>query len=136
LILPALGVVSFPQQLIKNSDLPSSTSVPRPDGGPTGGWQPAQGGLPITTGFPNSPLPSSPTTAPSSFHSQSVASPSPAPPSLDPLALNDPALQLNSVGVEEHPSKVGTGLWLLLGPIWLASLGMWTIAPGPKTGKK
>ena len=131
LVLPALGVVSFPQQLIKNSDLPSTTSVPGPEGGPTGGWQPAQGGLPIATGFANSSLPPSATTAPPSFPSQSLV-----PPSLDPRALNDPTLQQNSVGVEEHPSKVGTGLWLLLGPIWLASLCMWTIAPGPKTGKK
>lgn len=131
LILPALGVVSFPQELIKNSDLPSTMSAPGPDGVTTGGWQSAQGGLPIAASIPSSSLGTPATIAP-----PSLATPPLSPPSLDPMAHGHSTFEPNIVSDEKNPSKVGTGLWLLLGPVWLASLAMWTIAPGPKTGKK
>ncbi|AMV31212.1 hypothetical protein VN12_03775 [Pirellula sp. SH-Sr6A] len=131
LILPALGVVSFPQQLIKNSDLPSTMSPPGPDGVPPGGWQSAQGGLPIATSIPNSSLGTPAPIAPPSLATQPRS-----PPSLDPMAHGHSTFEPNIVSDEKNPNKVGTGLWLLLGPVWLASLAMWTIAPGPKTGKK
>lgn len=130
LILPAIGVVSFPQQLIRQSDLQQTSMTPGQAPITPGVWQPAQGsapvpfaphgtsnqgGLPITTNLP--------------------AASSSSPPSLDPQSLTQPtALSLNMQG--DEPNKIGTGLWLLLGPIWIASLIMWTIAPGPKTNKK
>jgi hypothetical protein len=130
LILPALGVVSFPQQLIRESDLQPTSMTTGPEPIPPGSWQPAQGsapapfgaqgiagqgGLPIATNFP-------PASAPS-------------PPSLDPSGFAQPTHQAGSIPGEET-NKIGTGLWLLLGPIWIASLIMWTIAPGPKANKK
>lgn len=130
LVLPALGVVSFPQQLIRQSDLQPTSMTAGPDPMQPGNWQPAQGstsanfgsqgipgqgGLPIATTFPPAPASS--------------------PPSLDPNGFAQPSHLAGNIPVDE-PNKIGTGLWLLLGPIWIASLIMWTVAPGPKANKK
>lgn len=130
LILPALGVVSFPQQLIRQSDLQPTSMTTGTESGPSGVWQPAQGSAPApfgTHGTSNQGgLPIATTLPPASSSS---------PPSLDPSGFN-PTPNLAGTMPGEEPNKLGTGLWLLLGPVWIASLVMWTIAPGPKTNQK
>ena len=130
LILPAIGVVHFPKARLaaspdsvagsstvsfhittQNAPGPSSNNLP---------WTPAtsqQEINPSLYGMPNSPFPGSP---------------------LPPAALpqpqsTDPATLAVDATITSH--KLGLGIWLLLAPICLIGLAMWSFSPNPSVAK-
>jgi hypothetical protein len=112
LVLPATGLVPFPKQMIETTP-PTAQAVP-----PTiaTGWQPSSNmppnalGLPISTTIQNQSGPPSLSQLPAEVGS------------LDPSARRD-------------YDKWGLGLWLLLIPIWLLSLFVWSITGTKASGR-
>ncbi|MFN7877772.1 MAG: hypothetical protein ACK5PB_20805 [Pirellula sp.] len=140
LILPAVGVVPFPREL-SGAGSPAANSLPNgadvtgngalsasqtPGSGPWGvemGSQNHSGGsvpgLPVSInglgGFQ-----SSPTLAGTE----------------QPTGADQSSLQaVVEHGISKYDS-LGFGIWLLLVPIWLASLLVWSITPTPKSRAK
>jgi hypothetical protein len=129
LILPAIGVVQFPtaprsaKQLPVSLNLPSESPqqaqalVAAPASNGTG-WVPANPPIMQSGQLPNAASPFPPPLQP-----QDSAQPSPT----------------DQVGLVEKSStsKLGMGVWLLLGPIILIGLALWTFSPNPSpVGKK
>ena len=138
LILPAIGVVQFPSfvrsaaqlptaqltaaQLPVSHNLTSATpqqpqalfALPASSGT---GWEPANSSVRQAEGLPNAA--------------------SPFPPSLQPQFSSLPTPTDQATMVEKSPaSKLGMGVWLLLGPVCLLGLALWTFSPNPSAGKK
>ncbi len=158
LVLPALGVVSFPEQLISSADSrQSSSSDDQGFGGD--GLQSELGQLAdevthrfadFTQDFGQSvPVQYQQPYAPPAQYPPQYAD---APPSLFPGVTQETAQSQPqaSHGILESiqdgfaaqsaklrgEHKVGTGIWLLLGPVWVASLVLWTVAPTPRARKR
>ena len=129
LILPAIGVVQFPRIVrsapastfptsVSTSAVPIATSQPEHANGT--GWSPASRPL----GNYESILPSSP-----------------FPPSMQTQPTNEsqrPSMQqIKSMAQDDNPaaSKLGMGIWLLLGPVSLFGLALWTFSPNPSGTK-
>ena len=130
LILPAIGVVHFPKAQLadasgsisatSNSSVPvmmQNTLNPIPN---SSLWTPATPQYdikPSLNGMPNSPFPGS------TFSSASL----PQPQLINPASLNaDATLSSNKLGME---------IWLLLGPVCLIGLAMWSFSPNPSVAK-
>jgi len=129
LILPAIGVVQFPKAPRSASQLPVSLNLPSAS--------PQQPQALITAPASNGTgwVPASPPTMPLG---QLPNAASPFPPSLQPQDLAQPS-PTDQVGLVEKStsSKLGVGIWLLLGPICLIGLALWTFSPNPSpVGKK
>lgn len=113
LLLPAIGVVPFPKQL-SGINTPGVNALP--NAGEMTGTQNFGGasmpGLPISTsGVPG--FPSSPTLA-------GVELPQ------GPDATTTQSAGIN--GISKYDT-LGFGIWLLLVPIWLLSLVVWSVTP-------
>ena len=120
LILPAIGVVQFPKvQTSREQSIPSPASAPAAPpqwSGQT--WNPANP-MASSNVMPNGSYPVS-TNASQAYN--------PAP-SISPLpsdSANDTAPAVN---------KFGLGIWLLLVPVCLLGLAMWTFGPNPSGAK-
>ncbi|MCY2986134.1 MAG: hypothetical protein NTY15_21090 [Planctomycetota bacterium] len=127
LILPAIGVVQFPKTLQSQSSVMQATtfSTSTPVSAPN---------------FPNSPqwtqaspqrdfLPDSLNSAPSPFPTQQSLTVAPVAP-IQEATLNSPD------GRSPAGQKFGMGVWLLLAPVCLIGLAMWTFSPNPSGTKK
>ena len=139
LILPAIGVVHFPQATQHSSagqaspTFATSTPAPTPQfPGPTQSnvpnpsqWKPA---LPQRDFLPESlnsaPQPS--TTSPFSSGS------------LEPSRAYPPQVAETNLQPTSTPAgqKFGMGIWLLLAPVCLIGLALWTFSPNPSGVKK
>ncbi len=116
LILPAIGVVQFPKSQMTNPAAPPGflTNAPQNQNNPV--WNPAVNRQDFSsssnvmpnpsTPFPNQPLPSYNQTTPMI---QQPSQPQVAP----------------------QGNKLGMGIWLMLAPVCLLGLAMWTFAPNP-----
>ena len=130
LVLPAIGVVHFPKTQLATSSgsiaVSSTWSVPVttqnapnpiPNSLPWTQALPQHELKPSLNGMPNSPFPGSP---------------------LPPAALpqpqsTDPATLAVDATITSH--KLGMGIWLLLAPICLIGLAMWSFSPNPSVAK-
>ncbi len=139
LILPAIGVVHFPKTIPPQSSLMQTSTFTTSTPTSTPVSAPNSGGLPQSN-FPNSPhwtqtsspsdfLPNTLNSAPSPFPAQQSSTATPA----APIQLATPNL---SNGSSPAGQKFGMGVWLLLAPICLIGLAMWTFSPNPSGGKK
>jgi hypothetical protein len=144
LLLPALGIVKFPK--VSPGSIPSPTMVSTP--GYAGAIpQNAPQTTPLaSTGNASNWLPAS-----SYSNSQAVLPPGqlvsssnlspmfPAPEAStynNPSPANDPSL-INPNAATNSMSRFGMGIWLLLGPVCLIGLAIWTFSPNPSgTGRK
>ena len=131
LILPAIGVVHFPKEQltassgsIAASSSTGSVSVttqnalnPIPNSLPWTQATPQQEIKPSLNGIPNSPFPGS-TLPPAVL---------PQPQSTDPATL--------AINATVSSDKLGMGIWLLLAPICLIGLAMWSFSPNPSVTK-
>jgi hypothetical protein len=129
LILPAIGVVQFPKAPRSAKQLNVSLNLPSesPQQPQALIAAPASNG----TGW----VRANPSTTPSGQLPNAV---SPFPPSLQPQdsAQSSPTDQVGLVE-KSSTSKLGVGIWLLLGPICLIGLALWTFSPNPSpVGKK
>ena len=124
LILPAFGVVHFPKSSVTaknppgaavstNSGLPPASSFPNAFQG--GNTQSANLAGSFSEILPGANLPSRE---------------SPFPPSLSGNSENQIANNSNRTF-----SKFGLGVWLLLGPVCLIGLGMWSFSRNPSSSK-
>lgn len=131
LILPAIGVVSFPRQLIdpsashtlQTTSLQPVNAIPQNGVAilPGGSWPPPGSnntpGLPGPGGFP-------------------ISAPAPNmdgfPPSLTTNSSSESGGQLPTTTV----NKMGMGLWLVLLSTWLLALFVWGIAPSPTPNRR
>ena len=124
LILPAFGVVQFPKNLVTaknpsgsavstNTGLPPASSFPNAFQGEIASNASFSGSL--SEILPNANLP---------------ARESPFPPSLLGSSENQVANNSNRT-----LSKFGMGVWLLLGPVCLIGLGMWSFSRNPSSSK-
>ncbi len=139
LILPAIGVVQFPKtmqpqsSLMQTSTFPTSTPTSTPVSAPSNAGS-------AQSNFPNSPqwTPASPqrdflpnslnsTTSPFPTHQSSAAT---------PTASIDQTTPNLSDGSPPTGQKFGMGVWLLLAPVCLIGLAMWTFSPNPSGAKK
>ena len=123
LILPAIGVVQFPSEVRSAKQLPISLNLPSespqqpqalvaaPASNGTG-WEPATPSI-----MPPGQLPN-------------AASPFPPPPQPQVSAQPSPTDQVELVE-KSSTSKLGMGVWLLLGPICLIGLALWSLSPNP-----
>ena len=133
LILPAIGVVQFPKTtqklptVMQTSTFPTSTPALAAN----------------SPGSPQSSFPNSPQWMPSSpqrdfLQDSSNSTPSPFP-SHSPLQLAPQLLvgepNLSDGGVPSG-QKFGIGIWLLLAPVCLIGLAMWTFSSNPSGVKK
>lgn len=138
LILPAAGVVPFPRELSGahthvGSDLrptdPSMSGGGVPNGANAAPWGSGAGNQNIAgvsvTGLPVS------TTGVSGFQS----SPTLAGSELQ-VGGDLPGSQSAAVGGGSNYNSLGFGIWLLLAPIWLVSLVIWSITPTSKNRSK
>lgn len=192
LVLPALGVVSFPEQfistnvehrksLIGQSESPIEAPLThlarhaeetiqgisdgiasaRANGRADGGLTKAESNFAPVSNFDNAPLQNTNSMVPSQFASfgnnapqQNLAphSNQPLPPVLPPnqsqgvsssqqippgQTVATTAAAVDGFGWEPDlkTRKVGTGIWLLLGPVWLLALLVWSISPSPGSRK-
>ena len=129
LILPAIGVVQFPSEVRSAKQLPVSVNLP-----PASSQQPeALTAAPASNG--TGWVPANPSTMQSG---QLPNAASPFPPPLQPQVSAQPS-PTDHMGLVEKSStsKLGMGVWLLLGPIILIGLVLWTFSPNPSpVGKK
>ncbi len=144
LILPAIGVVHFPKN---GSSTPSATTLAPSQSFPVMA-QSTLGSPPATQPWtqdlppasqPNSPFPGS--ALPNLGLPPSPGSP-PNPTSLPPftnLTPMDATGQLQGVqnadGTNASTNKLGMGIWLLLAPVCLIGLAMWSLSPNPSGAK-
>lgn len=125
LLLPAVGVVPFPKQLSGiNTPLPPtnpSTIDAFGNQNPTANTMP---GLPISASNVAG-LPVSPTLSSSNFAGG------------DAIQGTGNAIP-PSTGIEivSKYDTLGFGIWLLLVPIWIVSLVVWSVTPTPKSRSK
>ncbi len=144
LVLPALGVVAFPDELVnanhshshafEHSHSPDPfTSVATQNQGVNAGNAPVEnwgGGASLVQ----------PTVPPPGFPITTSNPPTFSQPGYPPQQSGYPpqpehgAQDLLSHGGASQ--KVGTGIWLLLGPVWILSLILWSIAPTPNAKQK
>ncbi len=124
LILPAIGVVQFPKSQESRTASVSTTLL---QGFPVmtqGGMSTAQTTQTWTPGLPINGQPASP------FPVATM------PPVSSPM---DVAGQLNGSpqvdGSAPPTTKFGLGIWLLLAPVCLIGLAMWTFSPNPSSSK-
>lgn len=124
LILPAFGVVQFPKVPVA-AKFPSGSAVST-----NTGWTPAssfpnafQGGNAHGTNLPGSLSEILP-------GANLAPTESPFPPSL--FGSSEKQVANNS---NRTFSKFGMGVWLLLGPVCLIGLGMWSFSPNPSSSK-
>jgi len=137
LILPAIGVVQFPKgpfqsgvPIIRDSQTQTlSVSAQNPPGNQSNmPWSAPHSSqrdiTPKVNGTLISPFPGAPPSPPSLNY------PSNYPSSADPTTI---------VATEARASttsqKLGLGIWLLLAPICLIGLAMWTFSPNPSGSK-
>jgi len=123
LILPAIGVVQFPSEVRSAKQLPISLNLPSespqqpqalvaaPASNGTG-WEPATPSI-----MPPGQLPNAASPFPPPLQPQVSAQPSPT----DQVELVE----------KSSTSKLGMGVWLLLGPICLIGLALWSLSPNP-----
>jgi len=130
LILPAIGVVHFPKVQLSTASgsntagptasVPVTTRIapnPIPNSTPWTQATPQQEFKPSLNGIPDSPFPGSP---------------------LLPAALPQPDLAPPaSLGADAEiaSNKFGMGIWLLLAPVCLIGLAMWSFSPNPSVTK-
>ena len=144
LILPAIGVVQFPKA---SEPLYADTSLASSQGLPVS-TQSGMGSSPTTLPWTPSMQPSSQqashfqaSTMPPSLMPPNFMPPGPVshPPltSQAPLAaagqFNDGVAQLD--GPANSGGKLGMGIWVMLLPVCLIGLAMWTFAPNPSGAK-
>lgn len=139
LILPAIGVVHFPKNL---TSAQTATSLAPSQGFPVMA-QSALGSTPATQPWtrelPPASQPASP--FPASALPPSLGLP-PNPTSLPPFTSPTPigaAVQMQGVqnadGTTASTNKLGLGIWLLLAPVCLIGLAMWSLSPNPSGAK-
>lgn len=156
LLLPALGLVKFPMQphpvgdatsaqwpnVPPNLNTPSDGRIPNALGAqPTGmSNDPRNAGPWAGNGIAALPSPSGP--APRESPTLPVSAPL-LPRALGPngspanVASDPPSLALGKLPFTQVPTqKVGLGIWLLLGPLMLLGLAIWTLSPGPRATNK
>ena len=106
LLLPALGMVKFPMvdQRTESSSLTSSPTSPSP---PTG----LPVATPAFTGLPGS--------------TPADGNANPAPNIQTPTSMGTPSL----LGPPWTRQKVSLNAWLMLGPVMLLGIALWTFAP-------
>ncbi len=127
LILPAIGVVQFPksQQSIPRSmstDLPRSVPITTQNiPGSAQYSMPANAQRDV---LPNSMLPNTNSIPTSPFPSSALPSPS------IPQTESPPGIVVAPTG-----NKFAIGIWLLLGPVCLLGLALWTLSPNPSGSK-
>lgn len=125
LLLPAVGVVPFPKQLSGiNTQLPPTNPSPNGAFSNQNASSNPMPGLPISA--PNvTGLPVSPTLSSSNFGG------------LDPTQGTGTTIS-PSTGIEivSKYDTLGFGIWLLLVPIWIVSLVVWSVTPTPKNRSK
>ena len=144
LILPAIGVVQFPktsESLSAASSLASSPSLPVST---QSGMGSSPTNLPWTQSIPPNSQQASPFqsyTLPPSLMPPSLMPPNAAPqtPLINQAAM-EAAGQFNGGvpqldGTLKSGGKLGMGVWLMLVPICLIGLAMWTFAPNPSGAK-
>lgn len=136
LILPAVGVVPFPREL-SGVRSPSQNAMPNAanvgeNGADTGGLGPwgVEFAGQNPAGVSGAGLPVS-TTGISGYQSSPTLAGSEPPPGLDLSVVQAGTLD----GVSNYDS-LGFGIWLLLVPIWLGALAVWSITPTPKSRSK
>jgi hypothetical protein len=156
LLLPAIGVVKFPMQPhpgvgAESTTGPSMTSTT--NGMPNGQMPNALGIQPLGdaadprnagTWAGNGIAALPPPAGPANRESRTVPVSAPLPPGAavpngNPLGMasDPPSLALGTLPFTQVPTQtVGLGVWLLLGPLMLVGLAMWTLAPAPRATSK
>jgi hypothetical protein len=132
LILPAFGLVQFPKGIgsVRSHVYVSHTAS-------TGHTQQPDLNRPMAQDRQ-----SSMDVLPGTFTSSTVPPANYFPPNNQPLADAQPSTTTiyspSQPGLETGPTgiRLGMGLWLLLMPICLTGLVLWSIAPNPSAGKK
>lgn len=124
LILPAFGVVQFPKSSV-SAKYPSGSSVS------------TNSGLPPASSFPNAFQGGNTPSANLAGSFSEILPGANLPPTESPLP---PSLGGNSENqIANHSkrtlSKFGMGVWLLLGPVCLIGLGMWSFSRNPSSSK-
>jgi hypothetical protein len=156
LLLPALGLVRFPMQPNPVGDVTSTqwpNVPPNLNSASDGRIANALGAQPpgMSTDSRNAgswagngiaTLPSSSGPAPRDGLTLPVSAPLP-PSAVGPngnpahLASDPPSLVLGKLPFTQVPTqKVGLGIWLLLGPLMLLGLAIWTLSPAPRASNK
>ena len=147
LILPAIGVVHFPKT---SESLSAASSIASSQGLPVS-TQSGMGFSPTNLPWSQVLPPSSQQALPPSSQQASPFQASTMPPSLMPpgptsqppmtsQAAMDAAGQFNGSapqldGTANSGGKLGMGVWLMLVPVCLIGLAMWTFAPNPSGAK-
>jgi hypothetical protein len=156
LLLPAIGVVKFPMQPHPGGGAEATTGpsmMPATNGMPNGlmpnamGVQPLGGAadprnLGTSAGNGIAALP--PPAGPSNREGRTLPISAPLPlgttdPNGNPLGMvsDPPSLALGTLPFTHVPTQtVGLGVWLLLGPLMLVGLAMWTLSPAPRATSK
>jgi hypothetical protein len=140
LILPAVGVVPFPKELSgvrsPGADALPSGAIINENGANAGAQNSSLGtwGAEVAgqnlAGVSVPGLPVS-TTGVGGYQSSPTLAGSELPGEVDPSGLQPGVAD----GISKYDS-LGFGIWLLLVPIWLASLAVWSITPTPKSRSK
>ena len=139
LILPAIGVVHFPKN---GGSTPSASSLAPSQGFPvmaqsTLGSTPAT--QPWTQELPPASQPASPFPASALPPSLGLPpNPTTLPPFTSPTPMNATAQMQgvqNADGTTASTNKLGLGIWLLLAPVCLIGLAMWSLSPNPSGAK-
>jgi hypothetical protein len=139
LILPAIGAVQFPKTM-----QPRSSVIQAPNF-PSSTLTSTQLSPQKNEGFSQSNLPNSPQWTqtspqqdflPGSLNSTSSPFPTQQSPALTTPAPLQEAVPNLSEGNTPSVQKFGMGVWLLLAPVCLIGLAMWTFSPNPTDAKK
>ncbi len=123
LILPAIGVVHFPKAVRSAKPLPVSLLL-----SPQSPQQPqALFAPPASSGTSWAPA------TPSVMQTELLPNPaSPFPPTMRSQDSAQPTSTEEAGLVEKYPaSKIGIGVWLLLCPVCLIGLAIWSLSPNP-----
>ena len=131
LILPAFGIVQFPKV---NQSMPIFMGAARPVSSGTNNLA----GVPQTpftqlqsssSNFRQTNPNSNSDVLPGGFPASTNSAASPFPPSTSTPSLT--AITPDTTPSNGAASKFGMGVWLLLGPVCLIGLGLWSFSPNP-----
>ncbi|MFN7738554.1 MAG: hypothetical protein ACK52S_10705 [Pirellula sp.] len=134
LLLPAIGLVKFPI-------LPNQASGVAQASGSAQGVSGAPGGLPVSAPNSTADLNSLAGIGAPTGGGTGISDGGGANPWGIPIGSTDPSPEtLGALGklpfTDIHTQKYGLGAWLLLGPMTLLGLALWTFAPRPSSSRR
>ena len=141
LILPAIGVVQFPKSLPPGigthaADLPGTVPVMTQNAlgydSNNVAWAPTYRQRDL---LPHSIPPNSNSMQSSPFPSAALSHPSTTQTEFPNNAIPGPNHATPGMDVTPSGNKLAMGIWLLLGPVCLLGLALWTLSPNPSGSK-